>query len=93
MSSLKSIQTKMDQIEKLKIEVEEAKKEIHTSLGERIIKSLELDYEMLSSKKDINSVVNRIVESLPDHLFTDLNNDSVNDENESTGLNHELQNS
>lgn len=83
----------MDQIEKLKIEVEEAKKEIHTTFGEKIIQSLGLDYEMLSSKKDINSVVNKIVESLPDYLFTDLNNDPINEDNESTELNHELQNS
>ncbi|MFL2138964.1 hypothetical protein [Desemzia sp. FAM 23991] len=93
MSSLKSIQTKMEQIEKLKIEVEEAKKEIHTTFGEKFIQSLGLDYEMLSSKKDINSVVNRMVENLPDHLFSDLNNDYVHDENESTELDHELQNS
>ncbi len=93
MSSLKNIQSKLDQIEKLKIEVEEAKKEIHTTFGEKIIQSLGLDYEMLSSKKDINSVVNKIVESLPDYLFTDLNNDPINEDNESTELNHELQNS
>lgn len=83
----------MEQIEKLKTEVEEAKKEIHTSFGEKLIKSLELDYEMLSSKKDINSVVNKIVESLPDHLFTDPNDDHLHDENELSGLNHKLQNS
>ena len=55
----------MEQIEKLKNEVEKAKNEINTTFGKKLIESLELDYELLSSKKDINTLVNKIVENLP----------------------------
>lgn len=90
----------MEQIEKLKNEIEEAKKEINTTFGKKLIESLELDYELLSSKKDINTVVDKIVTNLPKNLFNDSDevyfnkeNDYIHDDKESSELNTELQNS
>ncbi|MGE7365453.1 hypothetical protein ACQKKE_02245 [Desemzia incerta] len=100
MSSLKNIQSKMEQIEKLKKEIEEAKTEIHTTLGKKLITSLDLDYELLSSKKEIHTVVDKIVKNLPSDLFNDSNEiyfnkeDSyIHDDKEYSELNPELQNS
>lgn len=82
----------MEQIEKLQAEVEETKKEIHTTLGKKLIESLDLDYELLSSKKDISFAVDKIVNNLPNHLFTDSNNNYIHEE-EYSELNSQLQNS
>lgn len=65
MSSIKNIQAKIDQMEKLKKEIEATKKNINTALGETLIKDLNLDYEELSSKKEISKIVKKIKESLP----------------------------
>lgn len=65
MSSIKNIQAKIDQMEKLKKEIEATKKNINTALGEALIKDLNLDYEELSSKKEISKIVKKIKESLP----------------------------
>lgn len=90
----------MEQIEKLKNEIEEAKTEIHTTFGKKLITSLDLDYELLSSKKEINAVVDKIVKHLPNDLFNDSaelyfnkESDYIHDEKEYPELNHELQNS
>ncbi|MCA9766994.1 MAG: hypothetical protein KC455_11330 [Carnobacterium sp.] len=65
MSSIKNIQAKIDQMEKLKKEIEATKKNINSALGETLIKDLNLDYEELSSKKEISKIVKKIKESLP----------------------------
>ena len=90
----------MEQIEKLKKEIEEAKTEIHTTLGKKLITSLDLDYELLSSKKDINNAVDKIVNNLPHDLFNSPDkvyfneeDNYIHDEKEYPELNAELQNS
>lgn len=93
MSSLKNIQSKMEQIEKLKNEVEKAKNEINTTFGKKLIESLELDYELLSSKKDINTLVNKIVENLPSDSLKESTEVRYNNEHdkEYSEVNTELQ--
>lgn len=79
MSSLKSIQTKMEKMEKLQKEIEEAKREIQETMGKKIIELLEIDYDLLSSKKDIDLVVNEIKDNLPNNLFNTSNTNSNSD--------------
>lgn len=95
MGSLKNIQSKMEQIEKLKNEVEKAKNEINTTFGKKLIESLKLDYELLSSKKDINTLVNKIVENLPTNLLNESTEIHYNNEHdkEHSEVNTELRSS
>lgn len=65
MSSIKNIQAKIEQMEKLKQEIEETKKNIDTAVGEILIKELGIGYEDLSSKKEINTMIKKIKEQLP----------------------------
>lgn len=89
MSSIKNIQAKIEQMEKLKQEIEETKKNIDTAVGETLIKELGIRYEDLSSKKEINTMIKKIKEQLPNDFFKDQEinsnttiNDSEQDNNE-----------
>lgn len=89
MSSIKNIQAKIEQMEKLKQEIEETKKNIDTAVGETLIKELGIGYEDLSSKKEINTMIKKIKEQLPNDFFKDQEinsnttiNDSEQDNNE-----------
>lgn len=89
MSSIKNIQAKIEQMEKLKQEIEETKKNIDTAVGETLIKELGIGYEDLSSKKKINTMIKKIKEQLPNDFFKDQEinsnttiNDSEQDNNE-----------
>uniref|UniRef100_UPI00344E546B hypothetical protein n=1 Tax=Carnobacterium TaxID=2747 RepID=UPI00344E546B len=81
-SSIKNIQAKIDQMEKLKKEIEETKKNINNVVGETLIKELSLDYENLSSKKEINLVIKNIKECLPNDNFKiqQINSNEIKDD-------------
>lgn len=78
MSSLKNIQAKMEKMEKLEQEIQNTKNEIHKALGERLVQSLEIDYELLSSKKDIEAIADLISENTPKDLFSDSKEEPSN---------------
>lgn len=82
MSSIKNIQAKIDQMERLKKEIEETKKNINNVVGENLIKELKLDYEDLSSKKEINLVIKKIKECLPNDSFKiqEINSNEIKDD-------------
>lgn len=82
MSSVKSIQAKIEQMEKLKQEIEETKKIINSVVGETIIKELKLDYEELSSKKEINKIVKMIKKNLSHDSFNNQEVSSVENNHE-----------
>ena len=83
MSSLKSIQNKMEKMEKLQKEIEEAKREIQETMGKKIIELLEIDYDLLSSKKDIELVAKEIKDNIPNDLFnTSYTNTTTNNTEE-----------
>jgi len=83
MNSIKNIQAKIDQMEKLKKEIEDTKKNINSAVGEILIKDLGLDYEELSSKKEINKIVKKIKEKLPDDFFKNKETNSNEIKNDS----------
>lgn len=88
MSSIKNIQAKIDQMEKLKKEIEATKKNINSAVGETLIKDLGLDYEELSSKKEINKIVKKIKEKLPNDFFKNQETNSNEVKNDSNNNNH-----
>lgn len=69
MSSIKNIQAKIEQMEKLKQEIEKTKKNINAAVGENFIKELGLEYEDLSSKKEIITMIKKLKEQLPNNFF------------------------
>uniref|UniRef100_UPI00344BC01C hypothetical protein n=1 Tax=Carnobacterium sp. TaxID=48221 RepID=UPI00344BC01C len=91
MSSVKSIQAKIGQMEKLKQEIEETKNSINSVVGETIIKELKLDYEDLSSKKEINRIVKMIKKNLPHDSFKNQESNSVESNHEEIQKNDQQQ--
>ncbi|UJF16786.1 hypothetical protein LZ578_12020 (plasmid) [Jeotgalibaca sp. MA1X17-3] len=59
MSTIKNIQKQKEQIKKLEQEIEEVKKNIDRTFGETMIKELGIEYDDLSSKKEIKEVVKK----------------------------------
>ena len=73
---------KLEQLENLKREIEEAKEKIHSDFGEEIISELEIDYDMLDRKKDIKEVVQMIISEMNSNPFSnDTNKTEDNLEN------------
>lgn len=91
MSSVKSIQAKIEQMEKLKQEIEETKKMINSIVGETLIKELKLDYEDLSSKKEINKIVKMIKKNLSHDSFNNQERNSVESNHEEIQKNDQQQ--
>lgn len=88
MSSVKSIQAKIEQMEKLKQEIEQTKKTINSIVGETLIKELKLDYEDLSSKKEI---VKMIKKNLSHDSFNNQERNSVKSNHEEIQKNDQQQ--
>ena len=60
-----------DKLRKLEEQIEKEKEEAHKGLGEEeLVKRLDLDYELLSTKKEIKSVVELIVSELNSNPFS-----------------------
>lgn len=73
---------KLEQLEILKREIEEAKEKIHSDFGEEMISELEIDYDMLDRKKDIKEVVQVIISEMNSNPFSnDTNKTEDNLEN------------
>ena len=51
MFSLAKIDKLQDKLRKLEEQIEKEKEEAHKGLGEELVKRLDLDYELLSTKK------------------------------------------
>lgn len=88
MSSIKNIQAKIDQMEKLKQEIEETKKNINSAVGEILIKNLDIEYEDLSSKKEINLLVKKIKGHLPNDFLKNQETSSNEMKNDSEQKNN-----
>lgn len=73
---------KLEQLEILKREIEEAKEKIHSDFGEEMISELEINYDMLDRKKDIKEVVQMIISEMNSNPFSnDTNKTEDNLEN------------
>lgn len=70
MFSLAKIDKLQDKLRKLEEQIEKEKEEAHKGLGEELVKRLDLDYELLSTKKEIKSVVGLIVSELNSNPFS-----------------------
>jgi len=68
--SLAKIDKLQDKLRKLEEQIEKEKEEAHKGLGEELVKQLDLDYELLSTKKEIKSVVELIVSELNSNPFS-----------------------
>lgn len=78
MSSIKRLQKQLEETEK---RIEEKKQEIHLSLGEEIVESLELDYDELNLVKDRRAMAERIKEHLNSSFFQE-NKEDLSEKNE-----------
>ena len=90
MSTIKNIQKQKEQIKKLEQEIEEVKKNIDSTFGETMIKELGIDYDDLSSKKEIKEVVKKIKERLPESISKNLKEEDKNINQESTNTSDRL---
>lgn len=92
MSRIKNIQPRLERMAQLEQEIEEAKKVINQTLGEEIMKVLELDYGELTSKREVTLLSEKIKDNLPNDFFDEEENDTgENDPEKNT--NHQINNS
>jgi len=80
---LVDISKKLEKIEKLEKQIEEEKKTIHTNMGEELIQQLGIDYELLSTKKEIKEVVQDIKNSMNSNPFQTPKYDEKSSDTES----------
>lgn len=60
---------KLEQLENLKREIEEAKEKIHSDFGKELISELDIDYDILDRKKDIKEAVQIIIAEMNSNPF------------------------
>lgn len=87
MSRIKNIQPRLERMAQLEQEIEEAKEVINRTLGEEIMKVLELDYGELTSKREVTLLSEKIKDNLPENLFDEEENEPVEN------TNHQVNNS
>lgn len=87
MSRIKNIQPRLERMAQLEQEIEEAKEVINRTLGEEIMKVLELDYGELTSKREVTLLSEKIKDNLPENLFDEEENEP------SENTNHQVNNS
>lgn len=87
MSRIKNIQPRLERMAQLEQEIEEAKEVINRTLGEEIMKVLELDYGELTSKREVTLLSEKIKDNLPKNLFDEEENEPVEN------TNHQVNNS
>ena len=78
-----NIDKKLQRIKELEAEIQEAKKEVNEDFGEIIIDVLGIDYGLLSNKKEMTNVANKIKKSLS---YNPFNKNSYDDANESSSV-------
>jgi len=88
MSSIKRLQKQLEETEK---RIEEKKQEIHLSLGEEIVETLELDYDELNLVKDRKAMAKKIKEHLNSNFFQETKEDSSEKNEISNEPEHESQ--
>lgn len=88
MSSIKRLQKQLEETEK---RIEEKKQEIHLSLGEEIVETLELDYDKLNLVKDRKAMAKKIKEHLNSNFFQENREDSGEENNIPNEPEHERQ--
>ena len=86
-SRIKNIQPRLERMAQLEQEIEEAKEVINRTLGEEIMKVLELDYGELTSKREVTLLSEKIKDNLPKNLFDEEENEPVEN------TNHQVNNS
>lgn len=87
MSRIKNIQPRLERMAQLEQEIEEAKEVINRTLGEEIMKVLELDYGELTSKREVTLLSEKIKDNLPENLFDEEENEPAEN------TNHQVNNS
>lgn len=75
-----NIDKKLQRIKELEAEIQEAKKEVNEDFGKIVIDVLGIDYGLLSNKKEMTNVANKIKKSLS---YNPFNKNSYDDTNES----------
>lgn len=70
MISLANIDKLQDKLRRLEEQIEKEKEEAHKGVGEELVKQLDINYELLSTKKEIKSVVELIVSELNSNPFS-----------------------
>lgn len=87
----KSISKIKEEIRKSEEQLEERLDKIHGWLGEIIIDVLEIDYDMLDKKKDVEEIVYLIVNEMNDNPFSNSSN-SIQNNNEVSDINDREEN-
>lgn len=73
---------KLEQLENLKREIEEAKEKIHSDFGKELISELDIDYDILDRKKDIKEAVQLIIAEMNSNPFSNEVEENETVENE-----------
>lgn len=73
---------KLEQLENLKREIEEAKEKIHSDFGKELISELDIDYDILDRKKDIKEAVQIIIAEMNSNPFSNEVEENETVENE-----------
>jgi len=86
------VTSKIEKLKELEKKIEEAKESIHSDFGELMISKLEIDYDLLERKKDIEEVVERIILEMNSNPFSENNNEEDNIEQIKENNSYEQQN-
>lgn len=71
MTNLAKIDKLKEKLKKLEEQLEKEKEEAHKNLGEELVKQLDIDYDLLGTKKETKAVVEMIINELSSNPFSD----------------------
>ena len=84
-----NIEKMLQQQRELEKKIQEQKEKVYYDFGKELINTLEIPFDLIGSKKDIQNVVEEIKNNLVSDLF-EINEDNVEDQNNSENSNDEL---
>lgn len=83
MFTLTSIQRKIDRLKQLEEQIHKQKEKIHSDLGKELIEQLDIDYSLLTNKKEIYDVIHLISSEMDNNPFADEPNKTRHTKKES----------
>jgi len=88
---LVDISKKLEKIKQLEKQIEKEREKVNSNLGEELIQQLGIDYELLSTKKEIKEVVQDIKNSMNSNPFQTLKYDEKSSDTESNSNKHTVE--
>lgn len=87
-----NIEKMLQQQRELEKKIQEQKEKVYYDFGKELINTLEIPFDLIGSKKDIQNVAEEIKNNLGSDLFeiSNDNEDNVEDQNNSENSNDEL---